>query len=88
MVKWGGGGACCCHSSNLWLVEMQPPSLPDVVEEVSSSDSWERTSITIFSSSSPPLPRQRNVNSEYTLNIHSHMHVPVVGAWRLGDRFC
>ena len=38
--------------SYLWLVLVHPPSLPEVVELMSSSDSCERTSITMLSSSS------------------------------------
>lgn len=45
----GAGRGHTVLASNLWLVEVQPPSLPDVVELVSSSDS---TSTAMLSSSS------------------------------------
>lgn len=57
--------ACVCSDhtaiSNLRLEEVQvvPPSLPDVVELASSSDSCDVTSITISSSSKPSTARAR-----------------------------
>ena len=51
------------QSSYLWLVEVVPPSLPDVVELVSSSESW-MISITMFSSSSSPFTLSGLFSSE------------------------
>ena len=56
IVNLGPKGPVAWHQcSYLWLVEVVPPSLPDVVELVSSSESWVMISITMFSSSSSPL---------------------------------
>lgn len=48
-VGLGRGRDHTALGANLWLVEVQPPSLPEVMELVSSSDS---TSMAILSSSS------------------------------------
>lgn len=55
-----GCGRGCGGGHNLWLVEVQPPSLPEVVELVSSSDS---TSTAMLSSSSFELA----ASGEYAL---------------------